>query len=397
MRGVARSRPLLLAIVGAACAAATAGFVSIRPSEGGAAPTARAAQVAVIETYPPQPRRVDGTPPAAALRGPRECAPSLDRGPERDYTPLSELRRRRADDPLVQGEPASYALTLVNRKRQRFTIYVSARAPSIALRYIARSTACMERFRVRALPPSLIKPVDLNLLLIDAAVRAAGVSQDELTELADDLTGTGPTQPAFVDVVTAAGADPDAVIADASAVAHTQLQARVSAGQLPASEVAGLDTEGLVRQLAEQPGAPFLFSPADHARTPAEKGAQLQEDRGRVSVSMEPARRLRRRTVVWFAFDPKIDKGNKHGYRARCEKESYAGIRAWQGGATVRFWRNPNPFIGTKTSWYYHNERRAMAHSSNTRRTYDIEVLGEANNSDYSAYGGWIQGAGGGC
>jgi hypothetical protein len=392
-RGIA----VTLAMAGAAGTVAVEGVVTGGPSAGGSEPGARAAQAPVIEAYPPEPRRVGGGNAYDALPGPQECERRRDRRRRRDYTRLSRLPSRPAKDPFVRRAPATIALDLTNEKDQRFRIYVSAGSRRTARRYIARSSGCLEHFPVRRLPTPLVKPVEFDRLLIDAARTASGMSQNELSDLAD--SGAAPTAPTFVQVVAAAGADPDAVIADASARADVKLQARVSAGQLPAGEVAGLVTADLVRRLAEEPGTPFLFSTRDLPQTETQRGTQLRKGaRESVSVSMTTAQpEPPRRVVVWFAFDPPVNKGQQRYYRARCERESYVGLRAWKGGATVRFWRNPSPFIGSRTSWFHHDQRRSMEHRSTSKRRYDTRVEGEQNNSEYSIYGGWIQGSGGGC
>src|SRR6266545_2753417 len=199
----------------------------------------------VVTAVPDKPRAVDGSNPLARLPGPSECAPGRDRSIRRNYFPLSQLKQHRVEDPFVRRAPYSVALDLVNRKRQRFLIYLSAGSAAPVKRLIASSSACLERFAL--------------------------------------------SRPMPAAVLTNRRVDPDAVIKDAARDADAQLRAKVAAGELSAAEVAAVNTRRLMQRLAHQPRAPFLYPPQELSRDPAELGRRLREDpRRSVALSMKP-------------------------------------------------------------------------------------------------------------
>ena len=135
----------------------------------------------------------------------------------------------------------------------------------------------------------------------------------------------------LADVVTARGVDPDVVIAAAAAAADGELQAKVAAGELTATEVAALNLDAIMTELANQPGAPFLIDPIELPMTPAELGAMLRRDpRRAVVIGMERADgKPTRPEFTWFVFDPTLAGGATQGYVAHCE--SYSSTRIHRG------------------------------------------------------------------
>ena len=373
-------------------AAAVTVLVAAEPASD--TPATAQGQAIVDETYPVTPQRVNGKSVAADLPGPKECAPSRDRGTERDYIPLSRLKGEQARDPFADGDVATVRLELVNAKRQHFFIYVSAGDDSAVRRYIDDGSACMERFRVKRLPPPLVRAVAFDRVLLHAA-DAAGISRGTLAALAKSAPPGGP-EPSFLDLVATAGGDPSAVLDQAIGSASARLQQLVASGKLDPAKVAALDVADLVSRLAKEPGAPFVYDPASVPRTRAELGAWLRaKPRQRVSIGMTVPPR-RGRDVVWFAFDPDINLNQDRNYKAHCERESYVGLRAWKGGASY-FFSLAGSLLDSKTSWWWHDTRKSSSKSMSKKHTFDVRVTGKANGSNYSIYGGWLEGGGGGC
>src|SRR6266508_4179105 len=292
----------------------------------------------VVTAVPDKPRAVDGSNPLARLPGPSECAPGRDRSIRRNYFPLSQLKQHRVEDPFVRRAPYSVALDLVNRKRQRFLIYLSAGSAAPVKRLIASSSACLERFALSRPMPAAVVPVRLDALLVAAA-------------------------------------------------------------ELSAAEVAAGNTRRLMQRLAHQPRAPSLYPPQELSRDPAELGRRLREDpRRSVALSMKPVGALdSKRTVVWFVVDPNINKDVVHAYRSQCRRSAWTRIKAWAGSAMVRLWRAPPPDnVGSATATAP-NLSSQIVRTSETLKTYDVNVKGLQNGSTYTIEGGWVMGSGGGC
>ncbi len=352
----------------------------------------------VVTAVPDKPRAVDGSNPLARLPGPSECAPGRDRSIRRNYFPLSQLKQHRVEDPFVRRAPYSVALDLVNRKRQRFLIYLSAGSAAPVKRLIASSSACLERFALSRPMPAAVVPVRLDALLVAAAVRATNLSQAKLSVIRDELAAAEKTA-SLAAVLTNRRVDPDAVIKDAARDADAQLRAKVAAGELSAAEVAAVNTRRLMQRLAHQPRAPFLYPPQELSRDPAELGRRLREDpRRSVALSMKPVGALdSKRTVVWFVVDPNVNKDVVHAYRSQCRRSAWTRIKAWAGSAMVRLWRAPPPDnVGSATATAP-NLSSQIVRTSETLKTYDVNVKGLQNGSTYTIEGGWVMGSGGGC
>lgn len=363
------------------------------------APAGQLQVAAPITSFPPEPRTTDGTDPFASVTAPNECSPARDTGRGDNYTPLRRLKQQpRLDNPFVRGESTTVAVELVNRKGQRFRIYISAMTQAPIDAFLQSSSACLERVPVTRRIPSIIEPVRLDVILVGSAVLATGLTQAQLAAVRDALALAGPVTLELV--LSERGADPEAVAVDAATRADAELQAKIAAGELTADEVAAFDTHGAMLALLEELGAPFLFNPAELTMSPGALGTRLKRDpRRALVIGMESIGPIKRTEMVWFAFDPLINAGAIHAYRARCQRVSSVSITRWAGSVTLAFWRvtTPNP-IGTRTANSDNPSPPGMSHSSwPTYRTYDDNVKGNQDKSDYSVYGGWVQGTGGGC
>jgi len=236
------------------------------------------------------------------------------------------------------------------------------------------------------------------VILVQAALDETGLDEDDLVAARDKLAQSGPVS--LVDVVADQGVDPEVVILDATVAADDALQAKVAAGELTAAEVAALDLEAIMRELAEQSGAPFLYSHAALPVSPAQLGGELKKDpRGSIVMGMQPIGTQKNAAeIVWFAVDPPIDAGVTHNFIAKCQKISAASIVSNAGSETLTFWRVATPVVGSRTASLPSNPAPSgMTHTSTTSRTYDIKVVGNKNGSNYYVGGNWVRGGGGGC
>ena len=264
-------------------------------------------------------------------------------------------------------------------------------------RYIQSSSGCLEAFRLTKSAPTTIEPVRLDVLLVHAAVVATGLAQAKLSAARDAETAAGKPD-SLADVLASLSADPGEVIAVAAEKARAELDAKVAAGELTAAEVAALDTDAMMKDLAIQPHAPFLFDPKELALSPIQEGAVLKRDPERaVFVGLESAggaNQPKPPYIVWFAFDPLLSAGAVQGYKARCQSYSYVAIKWYSGSSTLRFWRvaTPNP-IGTRTATSSNRNPSGMDHTSTSKRNYDISVKANLNNTDYAIFGGWVIGS----
>jgi hypothetical protein len=354
---------------------------------------------APITSYPTAPRTKDGRDPHASVPRPVECSPARDRGLGSDYFSLSTLKRSRGDNPFVTGERSTVVLDLINVKQQKFKIYISAMSDAPVNAFIASTSACLEWFKLQRRVPTVIEAVRLDVLLVESAVAATGMSQANLSAARDTATVSG-SPDALADVLVSLGIDPTSVITDAAGKAESALDAKVVAGELTAAEVAALDAFQLMQDLALQPQAPFLFHPNELPMTPGQHGALLKRDpRGAVLVGMAVVGPLSKGLrIVWYAFDPTLDAGDIHGYKAHCQPYSWTRLKRYAGSLTLKFWRVPTPNpIRTITADMANPYPPGVSHSSASNRTYDINVKSNADDSDYSVYGGWQQGTGGAC
>jgi hypothetical protein len=368
---------------------------------GGAAP----AQSPIA--YPVEPREIGGGDPLADVPPPDECSKVRDRPGRLNYFPLSTLKSRNADNPFVSGDRNSVALDLVNKKEQRFRIYVSATTRTILTNFIATSSACFEMFALPQAPKTLVAPVNFDSVLVAAAASGTGSTQDALAVLRDQLLAAG--QPASLDdVVAKAGGDPAAVQAQAVADAKAALDAKVAAGELTAAEVAALVLPTIMADLGSAPGAWFLYRPGEIAASSAQLSKQLLTDkRGVVVVAgvpvSQPPSKL---NVVWFAFDPKLSvkNGLTHNFIAQRHVSSSVEIYAWKGAETLKFWRQAPYYlwIGQRmVSAANPSSAPALTHSSSPNtRCYDASVKGTGpagEYSQYSIYGWYVWKLGSGC
>jgi hypothetical protein len=358
--------------------------------------SAAAAPTPPATGYPEPARAAGGDNVLAALPRPRECPPSNGRAPRPSgYVRLSRLPSRKADDPYVKGEPRSVALRFVNRKKQRFRIFISARTDAAIRRYVNSAAVCLEWIRLPKPLPAVLEPVSFVAPLETAAVDATGLSREELKARLASL----PASATFADVVASGGQDPAAVIDAAAAVVSSALAAQVDAGQLTEAEVAALDIPDLLRRLAEEPGAPSFFGSADVPGGAAAAGAFLRTDRrGSVLVTFQALPPLPQRSWIWLGVDPPINNGTIHGYRAKCATHASVEMRVTAGKTHLKFWRTPGGLIREKTvsaavgtTGYWHKS------NTGSPRSYDINVTGKQNDSEYNLHGGWSPGKGGGC
>ena len=165
-----------------------------------------------------------------------------------------------------------------------------------------------------------------------------------------------------------------------------------------ADEVATVDTRAWLERLMEQPQAPFLIAPGSLPTSAASYGAALKASKSALAIAMRPVDvSAREPWFIWFAFDPPIDAGQTHGYIARCKTYVEVWIQAVAGTSTVTLWRVPLPQNPTSKSATAPNVTTKMSRSSTPARLFDTKVVGNANSSNYSIFGGWKQGRGGTC
>jgi hypothetical protein len=362
--------------------------------------------------FPDQPRAADGSDPFRADPRPRECAAAHDRRGRTDYVRLRNLRARRSDNPYALREPLTLALNLTNRKGQRFTIYISAARESTIRAYIAEASVCLESFRSKGAPPAADEPVDLGRRLVEAAVTVTGLTQGQLSDRRDTLATTGPATLAAV--VLDAGGDLDRIVGDALAVIAAELQAKVDAGELTAAEVAAFDARARLTALANEPGAPLLYDPADLPATRAALGEKLRKDPDSVLIGMRPLARPRRGRVVWYAVDgarrsrrARAADGphnltTSHVYIAECRRRAKAWIGVTAGKASVHLWRKSPHFYDVGRRWASSvtglSSKLIHPSSPGPKRYYDVNVTNLASiASTYSIYGGWERGSGKRC
>jgi hypothetical protein len=358
--------------------------------------------------YPVDPRTVNGLDPFSLLPKPQECSLARDHPGVQDYFPLSRLHRTQGASPFATGAPATTILTLVNKKGQQFTIYVSGSTTEAVNTYVNQTSACVEAFPLIKPDPVVLVPVALSDRLVGAAVQQTGMSQAALSALRDSLTTATRS---LSDVVTAAGGNVDAVVQSAAAAASSDLAARVAAGDLTSPEVAALDVPSAMKDLMFQANAPFLTSPALDASTDAARGKLLQANAtGGVVVGIVPvstsAHPLPSRYIAWAAFDPTSPKratgsarrqesplgaGQYDNYNAKCQASAMAQIQVWQGAATVKLWRLSDYHDFGPASAAYPKSKR-LAASWPTTRTYDAWVRGDVGPAVYTMLYGWTIG-----
>jgi hypothetical protein len=345
-----------------------------------------------------------GGDPLSSVTPADECSRARDRPGRKDYTPLSSLHQTPADNPFVTRDKGSVAVDLVNKKNQRFRIYLSATTPAMLKRFIATSSACYEYFPLPKAVGPVVETVQFDALLVQAAVANTAMSTTALAALRDELVASG-SPSSLNDVVTRAGGDSAAVDTAAVQSASAALADEVSAGQLTAAEVEALDLPSIVSALAALPQAPFLYPPSDVAIGASQLSAQLLTDkRGVVVIGAVPVNPPPQPIVIWFAFDPTfgINTGQTHDFVAQCRQSDWVEIYSYSGSQRLSFWRQ-NPyyfFVGQKLANASNPDPGMLMHSSwPDWRGYDTRVYGKAAGQ-YSIYGGypyWIKGKGGGC
>jgi len=353
-------------------------------------------------TYPPAPRAVGGGDPLAALGKPVECAPEKDAQGYGNYFPLGDLPQQPGTNPYVPGAPYTTVLSFENEKQQPFRIYVSAGTQAAIGQYIATTSACLEAFKRVKQMPAVVDPVDFTSILLQAAEDVTQQSQADLAgirdELAADSYSDGPIT--LRDVLWYLDSDPDTVLAQAVPAANAALQAKVADGELSAAEVAALDTGSIMAQLMDEPGIEFLFPPDELPPTPAAIGKALQTDTtGTIVVSTAPLPHSLpwKHSVIWFAFDPKIDQGQTHDYVTPCRNSADAQILAKAGGERLQL-RRVNP-EQTKSASVTAGQLNTLLFKDSTVKRYVSFVKGLQDDSDYSLYGseGWVRGSGNVC
>ena len=350
--------------------------------------------------YPDELRAVGGGDPLKGVPPPDECSRARD---THGRNPYFSLRRAvAATNPFLKKAAGSVRIDLVNRKQQRFSVYVSASTPAMVKRFVATSRACFEYFETDKGPGKTVEPVQFAGLLVKYAVADTGKSQSTLATARDSLVAAG-SPAALNDVVTQAGGHPDVVVDKAAAAASAALAAKVAAGQLTAAEVAALDVHTIVAALAAQPKATFLYPASDIPPTLAKLAAQLaQDERGVVVVGAIPVEPRAKQMVIWFAFDPTfgIGTGATHNYVAQCRRSAWAEVYSYSGAERLNFWRQSPYYLSfpSKTASAATKDVKTGHSSYPNWRGYDTSVYG-VNAGQYSIYGGytWYQGSGGGC
>jgi hypothetical protein len=365
----------------------------------------------ISPVFPDEPQADDGSGAFSLRPRPRECRPARDRPGELDYFPLANFRARPAANPYLKGAPVTRAVTFRNRKRQRFTVYISASNVQAVRRYIDDTSVCLEWLRRTGIAPGAVTSVEVARHFVAAATQATGLTEAQLSVRRDALAATGLDR--FADVIANANGDLGAII-DAAAVAiDGELQQLVAAGELDAATVAAFDIRGRLAALATDPGAPFLADPADVPRSRAALVRALREDRRHVIVALRPHARRRPGMVVWFAADGEPTNAraaagpynitNTHGYIAECRRQAVAWIAVWGGKASVQLWRQ-HPFyvnVGTRTASGPDGKTTKLVHPANpaNRKYYDVEVKNKKAGgvSRYSIYEAWDRGSGKRC
>ena len=156
--------------------------------------------------YPPLPRTIGGQDPLAAFTAPVECAPARDRASTADYVPLARLPQKSGRSPFVKGNAVTVVLDLpLNKKDQRFRLYLSAGSTKALQGFIKTTSACLEAFRLKAHVPIAIEPVEFGALLVAAADQRTDLSQADLAAIRDELAAGG--TPSFRDVLAKAAAE----------------------------------------------------------------------------------------------------------------------------------------------------------------------------------------------
>jgi hypothetical protein len=265
----------------------------------------------------------------------------------------------------------------------------------------------LEQFRPRrGARASAIEQVDLSRLLVQAAVVATGRTRADLSAVRDGLAAG---QDTFTATITTAGGDAATVIAAAATAVTGELQTKVAAGELTAAEVAAFNVQDRLTQLADEPGAPFLYDPAELAASVGAVGRSVNRDRRRVAIGLRARTAPRARRVVWYAVDgaPAARKANgpwwisgTHDYIAECRRQAWAQIAVWVGKAAVHLWRvSPFHDVGTRSASVGSGLSSMLMHPASPatkKKYYDVRVANKRpdGNSRYSIYGGWERGGG---
>jgi hypothetical protein len=322
---------------------------------------------------------------------PEECDPARDTGPEPNYAPLEQFPQEVVEDTIFDANAFSVAIQYVNEKGQNFVITVSAATEEIVRDYISQAAACLEAIPAGGPPPEVAEPVKLDIALINAAIEYTGVSATELAQRRDELGAEGTAT--FADVIASFGVDPEEVL-------------NLATERLTDEGVDGDTLEEDLRVLLELLDAPFLTDPEHQPESDGGYASRFEEDENIVIIysewqlSPEDQQSGEEDWVIYFAYDPLIDRYEYDYYKAKCQRSAWSAIRAWAGSASVYMWRqSPYFYIGSRydsaasagySSWLYHS-------SSPQYRTYDAGVRGWQDGSSYSVYGGWYTGSGGGC
>jgi hypothetical protein len=401
---------LAIVLIAGACGQGTTSSIpSVTPSasEGGSTPadstptpTASSQDTTgdTIQTTIPAEASMDPAEDPFIVGPSEECDPRRDTENPEEYTPLETLDRQELGDLPVIPEVVNVALAYTNDKLQKFAIVVSGANDAVIEAYIAETGVCLEALPI-AVSPIVQEPVRLDEILVDAAVAITKQAQAALAANRDALVAGG-NAGSLAEVLTNLGAEPGEVLGMAMDSANTALEAAVTDGRI--SQEMAQEGADLLDQLLNQPGAPFLFDPADEPDSD-EKWTEVIRGNPENAVvvtfrSQDPAPSEPALEVVWFAVDPPIDEGEYDYYRAKCSTWASARIAASAGSARLRFWRySPYDSIGTQSDSAGAPSPGWLSDDSDKKVTWDVGVTGLKDKSDYSIYGGWVQGTGGFC
>src|SRR5262249_46309262 len=154
-----------------------------------------------------------------------------------------------------------------------------------------------------------------------------------------------------------------------------------------------LDIGSIMTELMDEPGVEFLFPPDELPPTPAAIGKSLQGDTtGTTVVATAPAPHALpwKHSVIWFAFDPKIEQGQTHDYVTPCRNSADAQILSKAGDERLQL-RRVDP-EKTKSAHVTAGQLSdTLLLKDSTVRRYVSFVKGLQDDSDYSLYGseGW--------
>ena len=390
-----------LAAIAVVAAVAPAAFTRVTASEPPAA-------------YPASPLTVTGADPATLVARARECSAARDRPGTADYTRLSTLKSAQGRSPFAIGAPATSVVTLVNRKGQKFRLYISGGSADAVAAFIAAASACAEAFPVTSADLKVLVPVPVFQHVLDAAVAKSQKSLSALSQIRDGLAASGPAS--LTDVLTSIGADPASVTAAAITAANADVAAR--AADFSAAAVPPPNVTALVGDLMTQPFAPFLSPPGDDPRSAAERGKLLTRRPQDIVVGIDPVEAgppaFPKQYVAWAAFDfgkAPARRGTASAtsmqslgylkydqYLAKCQMSATAQINAFVGRAQLKLWRMSQTTAGVQDWWNYATSSAATGVSAKlwnswgSNRTYDTWVKGlSTGGTTYSMYYGWVK------